>query len=147
MPRKAQPIKLSKAELSSLNNILRRGTAPARTQTRARVLDLLHRGPHPDQIAATLQVSGATVFNIKRRYLESGFDASLFDKERSGRPPTIDGKVRAQITALACSRAPEGHAGWTLRLLAHKAVELGFCESISHTAVKKVLKKTVSSRT
>jgi putative transposase len=147
MPRKAQPIKLSNDDLSSLKTILRRGTTSARTQTRARVLDLLHRGHHPDQVAETLQLSGATVFNIKRRYLEEGLDAALYDKPRSGKPPTIDGKMRAQITALACSRAPVGHAGWTLRLLADKAVELGFVETISHTAVKKILKKTASSRT
>jgi len=147
MPRKAQPIKLSDDELRSLKTILRRGAAPARTQTRARVLDLLHRGHHPDSVAETLQVSGATVFNIKWRYLEAGLDAALFDQPRPGRPPTLDGKRRAQITALACSRAPAGHAGWTLRLLADKAVELGFVESISHTAVRKVLKKTASSRT
>jgi putative transposase len=147
MPRKAQPVKLSNDDISSLKAILRRGTTSARTQTRARVLDLLHRGHHPDQVAETLQLSGATVFNIKRRYLEEGLDAALFDKPRSGKPPTIDGKMRAQITALACSRAPDGHAGWTLRLLADKAVELGFVETISHTAVKKILKKTASSRT
>jgi transposase len=130
-----------------LKTLLRRGTAPARTQTRARILDLLHRGQHPDQIAEILQVSGATVFNIKRRYLEEGLDSALSDKPRSGKPPTIDGKIRAQITALACSKAPDGHARWTLRLLADRAVELGFLDSISHTGVKKILKKTVSSRT
>jgi putative transposase len=146
MPRKAQPVKLSNDDLSSLKTILRRGAAQARTQTRARVLDLLHRGQHPDQVAETLQISGATVFNIKRRFLEEGLDAALFDKPRSGKPPTIDGKMRAEITALACSRSPEGHANWTLRLLADKAVELGFVETISHTAVKKILKKTASSR-
>jgi putative transposase len=147
MPRKAQSIKLSNVDLSSLKTILRRGTAPARTQTRARILDLLHRGQHPDQVAEILQISGATVFNIKRRYLEEGLDAALSDKPRSGKPPTIDGKMRAQITALACSRVPEGHTSWTLRLLADKAVELGFVDTISHTAVKKILKKTASSRT
>lgn len=147
MPRKAQLIKLSNDDLSSLKNILRKGTAPARTQTRARVLDLLHRGQHPDLIAETLQISGATVFNIKRRFLDEGLDATLFDKPRSGKPPTIDGKMRAQITALACSDAPQGHASWTLRLLADQAVELGFVASISHTAVKKILKKTASNRT
>jgi putative transposase len=147
MPRKAQPIKLSTDDLGSLKTILRRGTTSARTQTRARVLDLLHRGHHPDQVAETLRLSGATVFNIKRRYLLEGLDAALFDKPRSGKPPTIDGKMRAKITALACSPAPEGHAGWTLRLLADRAVELGFVETISHTAVKKILKKTASSRT
>jgi transposase len=146
MPRKAQPIKLSNDDLSSLKTLLRRGSAPARTQTRARVLDLLHRGQHPDMVAETLQLSGATVFNIKRRYLEEGLDAALFDKPRSGKPPSIDGKMRAQITALACSRAPEGHASWTLRLLADRAVELGIVSTISHTGVRKILKKTTSSR-
>jgi transposase len=146
MPRKAQPIKLSNDDLSSLKTLLRRGSAPARTQTRARVLDLLHRGQHPDHVAETLQVSGATVFNIKRRYLEEGLHAALFDKPRPGKPPTIDGKMRAQITALACSDAPDGHAAWTLRLLADRAVELGIVSTISHTAIKKILKKTTSSR-
>src|SRR5215212_7994457 len=98
MPRKAQPLKLSNDDLRSLKTLLRRGSAPARTQTRARVLDLLHRGQHPDMVAETLQVSGATVFNIKRRYLEEGLRAALFDKPRSGKPPSIDGKMRAQIT-------------------------------------------------
>ena len=147
MPRKAQSIKLSDDELSSLKTILRRRAAPARTQTRARMLDLLHRGHHPHSIAEALQVSGAAVFNIKRRYLEAGIEAALFDQPRPGRPPAIDGKIRAQITALACSRAPDGHAGWTRRLLADKAVELGFVSSISHTGIRKMLKKTASSRT
>jgi putative transposase len=147
MARKAQPLKLSDDELRSLKTLLRRGSTPARTQTRARVLDLLHRGQHPDRIAETLQVSGATVFNIKRRYLDGGLDAALFDKPRSGKPPSIDGSQRAKITALACSDAPTGHARWSLRLLADKAVELGFVDSLSHTAVRKILKKTASDRT
>ena len=147
MARKAQPIKLSDNDLRSLKSLLRRGTTLARTQTRARVLDLLHRRQHPHRIAETLKVSTVTVFNIKRRYLEEGLQAALFDKPRSGKPPSIDGAQRAKITALACSPAPAGHARWTLRLLADKAVELGFVETISHNAVKEILKKTDSVRT
>ncbi len=54
----------------------------------------------------------------------------------------IDGAQRAKITALACSDAPAGHARWSLRLLAEKVVEAGFCDTISHTMVGNVLKKT-----
>ena len=147
MARKARPIKLSNDDLRSLKTLLRRGSTTARTQTRARVLDLLHRGQHPDVIAETLDLSSATVFNVKRRYLEEGLEAALFDKPRSGKPPSIDGHQRAKITALACSAAPDGHARWSLRLLADKAVELGFVGSLSHTAVRKILKKTASDRT
>ena len=147
MARTAPSIKLPKNELRSLTTIIRRGTTRARTQTRARILDLLHRQKHPQEIATLLQVSLQTIFNVKRRYLSAGFDAALFDKSRSGRPIRIDGAQRVKITALACSSPPEGHSRWTLRLLADKAVELEFCDSISHNAVKEVLKKTLSSRT
>lgn len=146
MARKAQPITLSDSDLRSLKTLLRRGSTKARIQTRARVLDLLHRGQHPDAIAKTLQVTTTTVYNLKRCYLAEGLAAALHDKPRSGRPVEIDGTARAKITALACSQAPLGHARWTLRLLADKSVELGFVEAISHNAVKEILKKTPSSR-
>lgn len=147
MARPAQPVELSTDELRSLKTTLRRGATPARVQTRARILDLLHRGQPPAAVAATLGLSTQTVFNIKRRYLQEGFEAALRDKPRSGKPPRISGAARAKITALACSQAPEGHARWTLRLLADRAVSLGFVDSISHNAVRQVLKKTDSSRT
>lgn len=147
MARKAQPIHLSDDERRSLQTLLQRGTTTARTQTRARVLDLLHRGQHPDAIAETLQVSTATVYNVKGRYQRAGFEAALYDQPRTGRPVEITGAQRAKITALACSAAPAGHARWTLRLLADKAVELELVEHVSHNAVKQILKKTSSSRT
>ena len=142
MARKAQPVTLSDDDRRAVTRLLRRGTTTARTLTRARVLDLLHRGEHPTAIADILHLSVATVFNIKRRYLTDGLEAALRDKPRSGKPTTIDGMARAKITALACSAAPEGHARWTLRLLADKVVELGFVEDISHTTVSQILKKT-----
>ena len=147
MARKAQPIHLSDDEHRSLKTLLQRGTTAARTQTRARVLDLLHRGQHPDAIAETLQVSTATVYNVKGRYRRDGFEAALYDQPRAGRPVEITGTQRAKITALACSQAPAGHARWTLRLLADKAVELELVEHVSHNTVKEILKKTSSSRT
>ncbi|HXG63943.1 MAG TPA: helix-turn-helix domain-containing protein [Blastocatellia bacterium] len=141
MARQARPIKLSDNDLRPLKTLLRRGSTPARTQTRARGLDLLHRGQHPDAIAATLQVTTATVYNLKHRYLAEGLEAALYDKPRSGRPVEIAGSQRAKITALACSAPPEGRARWTLRLLAGEAVELGHCQHLSHTQARKLLKK------
>jgi transposase len=94
-----------------------------------------------------LQVTPQTVFNVKRRFLTGGLQAALYDQPRSGRPVEISGTQRAKITALACSKPPKGRARWTLRLLADKVVELGYCESLSHTQARKILKKTTSSRT
>jgi putative transposase len=147
MARQAQPITLSSNDRRSLKTLLTRGTASARTLSRARILDLLHRRQSPSDIARLLQVSQQTVYNVKRRFHDGGLQAALYDQPRSGRPVEIDGKQRAKVTALACSKPPTGRARWTLRLLADKVVELGYCESLSHTTARKILKKTNSNRT
>jgi putative transposase len=147
MARKTQFIQLTDEVRRSLKTLFRSGNGKNRQQTRARILDLLDRQVPPAQIAQTLSCGVATVYNIKRRYEAEGLESALNDKPRSGRPVQIDGTQRAKITALACSAAPTGHARWTLRLLADKAVQLGFVESLSHNAVKEILKKTTSSRT
>lgn len=147
MPRKRQIIHLSKSEQSSLTRILSRGKSSAHEQRRARVLDLLARTEHPKTIANLLKVGIATVYNIQKRFLETGLGAALKDKPRSGKPPAIKPEEKARITALACSDAPAGYARWTLRLLADKSVEMGYIERVSHTEVSRILKKTRFLRT
>lgn len=147
MPRKRQIIELSKSEQSSLTKILTKKETSAREQTRARVLDLLARQEHPETIANLLKVGIATVYNIQKRFLDEGLAAALSDKPRTGKPPVIKPEEKAKITALACSDAPAGYARWTLRLLADKAVEMGYIDSISHMEVGRILKKTRFLRT
>ena len=125
-----------------MTNILSKGKSSARVQTRGRVLNLLHRGEHPERIAGILQVGTGTVYNLQKRYLAEGLDSALSEKPRSGKPRVISGESRARITALACSETPEGHARWTLRLLADKAVEFGLVDSISYKTCGEILKKT-----
>jgi hypothetical protein len=52
-----------------------------------------------------------------------------------------DGDFEAHLVALSCSEPPEGFARWSLRLLADKVVELKYIDSISHEAVRQILKK------
>ena len=56
-----------------------------------------------------------------------------------------DGDFEAHLVALSCSEPPEGFARWSLRLLADKVVELNYIDSISHEAVRNILKKTKSN--
>ncbi|NOZ52839.1 MAG: helix-turn-helix domain-containing protein [Gammaproteobacteria bacterium] len=56
-----------------------------------------------------------------------------------------DGDFEAHLVALSCSKPPEGHAQGSLRLLADKAVELQYIESVSHETIRRILKKTKSS--
>ena len=147
MARQTQFIQLADEERRSLKTLFRSGKGANRLQTRARILHLLDREVRPPEIAQTLSCGIATVYNVKRRYESEGLESALSDKARSGRPQRIDGRARAKLTALACSAAPAGHARWTLRLLADRTVKLGFVETISHNAVKEILKKTGSLRT
>ncbi len=136
-----QHITLSETDRSTLTDLLAHGTLSARKFKRATALLELDRGKTLVEIAATLQVNYTTVAAWRDRYNAIGLGC-LDDAPRSGRPLEIDGTQRAKITALACSQAPEGHARWSLRLLAEKAVESGLCEHLSHTLVGDVLKKT-----
>jgi putative transposase len=147
MSRHTEFIKLSKEDLSSLKTLFRSGVDSNRKQTRARILDLLHKKTAPPDIVKLLGSTLQTVYNVKNRYLREGLESALNEKPRSGKPVKITGQAKAHITALACSEAPAGHARWTLRLLADKAVEFSYVEAISHNAVKEILKKTRSSPT
>jgi transposase len=126
---------------------LKKGALKARTYQRATALLELDRGQTMLAVSQTLGVSYPSVCSWRDKYLAQGLTAALHDKRRSGRPVVIDGPQRAKVTALACSTPPPGHARWTLRLLADKAVDLGYCDTLSHTQARRILKKTPCSRT
>jgi putative transposase len=136
-----QHITLSDTDRSTLTDLLAHGTLSARKFKRATALLELDRSKTLVEVAATLHLTYPTISSWRDNYNAAGL-RSLDDAARSGRPIEIDGTQRAKITALACSDAPEGHARWSLRLLADKAVEAGLCEHISHSLVGDVLKKT-----
>lgn len=138
---KKQHVTLSEADGQYLSKLLSKGELPVRIYKRAVALLELDRGKTYTSTAQTVGVSQQTVSTWAKKYSQEGL-LCLQDKPRSGRPIEIDGATRAKITALACSEAPEGYSRWTLRLLAEKAVELDSCDSISHTQVANILKKT-----
>lgn len=143
---KHREVTLITEERERLEGIISSGDEPARTQTRARILLLTDhsQGKHwtDKAIAAALLCSQKTVVNVRQRYVEAGLEAALYDKPRPGQTPKLTGEVEAKLTLLACSDPPEGHARWTMRLLADKLVELEVVEAISHVAVWERLKKT-----
>jgi transposase len=141
LPAKKYIVDLSADEREQLLQLIRRGKPSARKVTRARILLKAADDLTDDQIAAALDVGVATVERTRKRFVEQGLDA-LNERPRPGARPKLTGKQEAHIIALACSKAPQGHTHWTLRLLAGKVVELGFTESFSRESVRRVLKKT-----
>jgi transposase len=141
-----QHIQLSPTDREYLEGLMSKGELKAKTYRRALSLLELDGGQTYTTVSKSVKMTIRTLSTLADQYREIGLQA-LYDRPRSGRPVKIDGEQRAKITALACSTPPEGHAEWSLRLLADKAVELDFCEQISHTHVRTILKKTSSSRT
>lgn len=139
-------IKLSEKDQGYLMAIISKGETSAKIFRRATALLELNRGKSLVAVASTLEVSRQSVSAWRKKYQSVGLGA-LEDAPRQGRPPVIDGKQRASITYLACCTPPSGHSRWTLRLLADKVVEFGFCQQLSHTQARKILKKTSYSRT
>jgi hypothetical protein len=140
-------VKLKANEKKILKAIISKGSEKARKITRCRILLLCDSNRAKSDIASLLSIDPNTISNICRRYLAEGLEAAINEKPKSGAPTLFDGKLRAKITALACSTPPEGRSRWSLRLLADKAVELALVDSISHTDVGRILKKTKLSLT
>ncbi|MFB5615236.1 MAG: helix-turn-helix domain-containing protein [Candidatus Nitrosomaritimum yanchengensis] len=114
--------------------MLSKGSLKSRVYKRAMGLIGLNNGQSFQEVSKLLGVSYQAVSTWSKNYKSEGL-SFLKDKPRPGRPLEIDALQRAKITALACSEPPEGHAKWTLRLLADKLVELDYCDRISHSQV------------
>lgn len=143
---KKEHVQLSDSDRTYLENLLSKGSLPARTYKRALALLELDRGRTFTAVADMVGVVLQTVSGWATKYKTDGL-AFLTDKPIPGRPVTITGEERARITALACSNPPEGYGRWSLRLLAEKAVELEYIEAVSYGEVRRILKKTNSSPT
>jgi transposase len=97
-----------------------------------------------EEIARVLNISMKKIDRVKKRFVEEGFDVALGGRKGSSRIYTkkADGDFEAHLVALSCSEPPDGFARWSLRLLADKVVELDYIDSISHEAIRRMLKKT-----
>ena len=96
------------------------------------------------QIADAVPCRTKTVENIRQRFVLDGFERAL-ERKRREFPPVpklLDGEQEARIIALRLGPPPKGYANWSLRLLAHRVVELAMVESVSHETIRRTLKKT-----
>jgi IS30 family transposase len=142
---------LTEAQRAELRSLIGSGVAPARTLTRARILLKANHGQggpgwSDAAIAGALEVHPSTVQRVRRQFVSDGLSATLARK----RPDRVyerrlDGRQEAHLIALACATPPDGHAQWSLRLLADEVVRLEVVETISHETVRQTLKTTTST--
>lgn len=141
-------IKLTKAEVEELNQIINKGSHSSHTFRAAYILLNCDEGKYSskvinEQIAQVLKIGMRTIDRVKKRFVEEGMEAVL-ERRATSRiyERKADGELEARLVALCCSEPPKGYARWSLRLLADKMVELKYVDSLSHVTVRSLLKKT-----
>lgn len=149
-PRKYH-VTLTEEEHQQLLEITGKGKASAQKIRHAQILmkldETFNEKPWTiNQIKEAYHTNEHTICNIAKRFVEEGLQSALNRKQQLNRHRKITGDVEANIIAIACSEAPEGHSRWTLSMIADRLVELHVIDSISPTAVGTTLKKINSSR-
>src|SRR5882672_9649911 len=75
-------VELSQSEHGELAALLSGGRHAARRLKRAQILLAADAGSSDEQIAATLKVSGSTIYRTKRRFVEANLEGALSEEPR-----------------------------------------------------------------
>jgi len=149
---------LTKEQRATFEDTVRKGTGGAMEIRRANVLLLADEADKRKRqkdtvIASMLNITPQAVHNIKQHFLDRASETDpkigIRRKKRLTPPvpPKCTGDIEAKIIAIACSTPLKGRGKWTLRLISERTVELQIVDSISHTQVGRILKKTNISLT
>jgi transposase len=140
-------VRLTKEERAELEDLIKKGKTAAYKIKHANILlqaDAECSNWSDEEIAKAYHCHINTVRNTRQRFVEQGLEQALERKEQDepSRERILDGAKEAKLIALSCSNPPDGHNGWSLRLLADKLVELEVVSNISYETVRRRLKKT-----
>jgi len=140
-------VRLTAPERQELENMVNTGKTQAYRVKHAHILLAIDAdGPNwPDhQAAQAYQCHQNTVRNVRQHFVEQGLEAALERKKQDvpSRMRIIDGDREARLISIACSTPPEGHAKWTMQMLADELVVLNVVDSVSSQTVWRTLKKT-----
>ena len=130
MANHVRPIAVSPAERAELERLQRAPSTPAGLSRRARAVLLMAQGVSGVEIAERIGYTVVQVSRIRRRYADGGV-AGLSDRPKSGRPPTVTARKRAQIVALTLKPPGRGVTPWTTREVARTA-------GVSHSTVHRI---------
>jgi transposase len=137
-------VDLSEQERQLCQEVVKKLKGTNQKVRRANILLKADSGWSDARIAEALDCRTKTVENVRKRFVECGFEETLERKPRQS-PPTpkfLDGEQEAKIIAMRLGGPPKGFVKWTLRLLARKVVELEIAPTISYQTIRRTLKKT-----
>ena len=117
MPFEGQPIHLTPAHRTELEEIAGSHALAARFVQRARIVLLLADGTSARAASGQLDVSRPTIAKWRQRFLDGGVDA--LTSYHPGRTPwKLTGRVRARVLAATRRPPPDGKRRWSCRRLA-----------------------------
>jgi len=139
-------VRLTDQERGELRSVIEKLKGTGQKVRRAQILLKADAdGPNwtDERIAEAFSCRTRTVERLRQRLVERGFEETLHRVERA-QPPVeklLTGQQEARIIATRLGAPPKGYANWSLRLLAHKVVELRIVGSVSYETVRRTLKK------
>jgi hypothetical protein len=136
-------IVLSETDRSRLYTFIHSGRENARARIRAQILLKLGEDWSLTEVCRACDVCRNPVVAVRARFAEGGVDAVVRHQRQVHYRQALTGPQQAHLIAIACSKVPDGHNHWTLRMLANTAVELGFVEKISPETIRALLKNAL----
>jgi putative transposase len=122
-----------------LSQLLSGGVQQVRVVLRAMALLQLAKGDSAPRIASVVPLTAQAIRNIGRRYRQGGLDSALFEKQRPGAAEVLDTSQKQRIIAMVCGDPPQGHARWTVRLVAEEAVKRRLAPRVGRETVRVLL--------
>ncbi|HEX6108931.1 MAG TPA: IS630 family transposase [Ktedonobacteraceae bacterium] len=145
---KKYTIELTQAQRQELEQITKAGQARARKILHAHILlkgDSGEQGPNwsDEEMKQAFGVGESTILRVRKRFVEHGLADALDRRPQPPRPEKriLNGRHEAYLIALSCGEKPQGRERWSVRLLAHKMVEVGYVEQVGRETIRVTPKK------
>jgi transposase len=138
---RTKPFELKPQDREFLKKLTKTGNRNSKEFERGYILLALDKQKKHEEIMGFYDVSRITIWRVKDKYLKSGVHKALKDEARPGQPEKYKDKEKAEIIALACSKAPAGRSRWTIRLLEKSLRQQEGMETINRESIRLLLKK------
>lgn len=134
-------VELTCDECLHLEKLISKGKYNSRVIKRANILRLANNQAYNHEAIAELAGCGtATVFRVKKQFVEEGLEAALNEGKRPGRSKVLSAKEEATLVSIACTEPPKGRSRWTLTLLSENLIALTDLETVSLETIRNRLK-------
>ena len=130
---------VAKKDLQELAQLLSGGVQQVRVVLRALALLQLAKHASAPQIARVLPLTPQAIRNSAVVTGKAVWIGALSEKQRPGAAEVLDTNQKQRIIAMVCGGPPEGHARWTVRLVAQEAVKRQFVPRVGRETVRILL--------